>query len=43
LHRSQLGSQFSGPQSQTHALAANHSCGLRQIGQNVLLKKTGMA
>ena len=42
LHLSQFGSQFAGPQSQTHALAANHSCEVRQIGQKVLLKKTGM-
>ena len=32
-----------GPESQTHAFRANHSCGIRQIGQKVLLKKTGMA
>jgi hypothetical protein len=39
---SQFGSQFAGPQSQTHALAANHSCKMRHDGQNVRLKKTGM-
>jgi hypothetical protein len=42
LHLSQFGSQFAGPQSQTHALAANHSCVVRHNGQKVLLKKTGM-
>jgi hypothetical protein len=36
---SQFGSQFAGPQSQTHALAANHSCEVRHDGQNVRLKK----
>ena len=39
---SQFGSHFAGPESQTHAFRANHSCGPRQIGQNVLLKKTHM-
>ena len=38
----QFGSQFAEPQSQTHALAANHSCKMRHDGQNVRLKKTGM-
>ena len=39
---SQFGSQFARPQSQTHALPANHSCEARHNGQKVLLKKTGM-
>ena len=39
---SQFGSQFAGPQSQTHALAANHSYEVRHNGQTVLLKKTGI-
>ena len=30
------------PQLQTHALVANHSCEVRQRGQNERLKKTGM-
>ena len=42
LHLSQFGSQFAGPQSQTHAFAANHSCEVRHNGQTVLLKKTGI-
>ena len=39
---SQFGSHFVGPELQTHAFRANHSWGPRQIGQNVLLKKTGI-
>lgn len=39
---SQFGSHFAGPESQTHAFRANHSCGVRHDGQKVVLKKTGM-
>ena len=39
---SQFGSHFAGPESQTQASRANHSCEARHDGQYELLKKTGI-